>query len=213
MCRALSFYLPIHGYWCKQASPAGGKRKPTQGPSTKNSLGTLAEMTLNHLDNLRQTCRQYDLFNLHTIQQALNTVRSLCTDGQKKKFMDLFALADSESEDEALQKPKQLNKSKPPSKSPVKPKAKSSGGSVAHSAESSESSGSEEEVVESSAPVKKGGKGRGSKASTAARKRAIVTKVSYKEMASTDYSSEDEENPRSTPKKRKKIKLSGSESD
>ena len=98
---------------CKQASPAGGKRKRTQGPSTKNSLGTLAEMTLNHLDNLRQTCRQYDLFNLHTIQQALNTVRSLCTDGQKKKFMDLFALADSESEDEALQKPKPLNKSKP----------------------------------------------------------------------------------------------------
>jgi integrator complex subunit 3 len=98
---------------CKQASPAGGKRKRTQGPSTKNSLGTLAEMTLNHLDNLRQTCRQYDLFNLHSIQQALNTVRSLCTDGQKKKFMDLFALADSESEDEALQKPKPLNKSKP----------------------------------------------------------------------------------------------------
>lgn len=197
---------------CKQASPAGGKRKRTQGPNTKNSLGTLAEMTLSHLDNLRQTCKQYDLFNLRSIQQALQTVRSLCTDSQKKKFMDLFALADSESEDESLQKPpKQNNKTKTATKSPAKPKAKSSGGSVVVSESSGESSESEEELVDA-VPVKKTGKGRGSKPAQA-RKRAIVTKVSYKEMASTDYSSEDDENPRSTPKKRKKMKISGSDSD
>ena len=57
--------------------------------------GALAEMTLGHLDLLRQNCRNYDLFNLRSIQQALQTVRSLCTDHQKKKFSDLFALADS----------------------------------------------------------------------------------------------------------------------
>merc|ERR1712098_428567 len=150
-----------------------------------------------------------DLFNLRSIQQALQTVWSLCTDSQKKKFSDLFALADSESEDESLMKPKQSSKTKPPSKSPAKPKAKSSGGSVRNSESSGESTESEDELEP--APPKKGGKGRGSKPA-AGRKRAIVTKVSYKEMASTDYSSDDEENPR-TPKKKKKIKMSGSESD
>jgi len=199
---------------CKQASPAGGKRKRTQSATTKNSLGALAEMTLAHLDNLRQTCRQYDLFNLRAIQQALNTVRNICTDGQKKKFMDLFALADSESDEESLQKPKPSSKVKLSSKSPAKPKPKSSGGgSVAHTESSGDSSETEEEMMESTVPTKKGGKGRGSKP-VGGRKRAVVTKVSYKDIASTDYSSEEDENSRNTPKKKaKKMKMSASDSD
>merc|ERR1719509_660670 len=199
---------------CKQASPAGGKRKRTQSATTKNSLGALAEMALAHLDNLRQTCRQYDLFNLRAIQQALNTVRNICTDGQKKKFMDLFALADSESDEESLQKPKPSSKVKLSSKSPAKPKPKSSGGgSVAHTESSGDSSETEEEMMESTAPTKKGGKGRGSKP-VGGRKRAVVTKVSYKDIASTDYSSEEDENSRNTPKKKaKKMKMSASDSD
>merc|ERR1711862_788942 len=157
-------------------------------------------MTLNHLDNLRQTCKQYDLFNLRSIQQALQTVRSLCTDSQKKKFSDLFALADSESEDESNHKPsKQSSKNSKPSKSPAKPKAKSSGGSVRNSESSAVSTESEDELQ----PPKKGSKGRNAKQQQ--RKRAIVAKVSYKEMASSDYSTDDEENPRNTPKKRKKM--------
>merc|ERR1712066_400053 len=72
---------------CKQASPAGGKRKRTQNTNKAGtSLGALAEMTLGHLDNLRQTCKQYDLFNLRAIQQALQTVRSFCTESQKKNL-------------------------------------------------------------------------------------------------------------------------------
>ena len=39
-------------------------------------------MTLGHLDLLRQNCKNYDLFNLRSIQHALQTVRSLCTDFQ-----------------------------------------------------------------------------------------------------------------------------------
>ena len=41
---------------CKQASPAGGKRKrnTTLGKAGQNSLGPLAEMTLGHLDQLRK---------------------------------------------------------------------------------------------------------------------------------------------------------------
>jgi len=41
-----------------------------------------------------------------------NQVRHICTESQKKKFMDLFALADSDSEDESLLQQKGLTKGK-----------------------------------------------------------------------------------------------------
>merc|ERR1719336_3265843 len=180
---------------CKQASPAGG-----------TSLGALAEMTLGHLDNLRQTCKQYDLFNLRAIQQALQTVRSVCTDSQKKKFSDLFALADSESDEESDPKPNKPNKSSKnpkPSKSPAKQKPKSSGGGGG-SVRNTDSSGMSTESEEDLQPPKKQSKGRNN--TKQKQKRAIVTKVSYKEIVSSDYSTEDEDNPRNnTPKKRKKV--------
>merc|ERR1712086_425453 len=91
------------------------------------------------------------------------------------------------------------SKNNKPSKSPAKPKAKTSGGSVRNSESSAVSTESEDELQ----PPKKGSKGRNTKPQQ--RKRAIVTKVSYKEMASSDYSTDDEENPRNTPKKRKKM--------
>jgi len=189
---------------CKQASPAGGKRKRNatvaKGP---NSLGPLAEMTLGHLDQLRQTCKQYDLFNLRSIQHSLQTVRGCCTDNQKKKFSDLFALADSESEDEAMHK----SRSKKPLKSPGKAKPKTGagaggggngGGSAVNSGSSEESSDSEEEEKP---PVKKG---RGA-AAAAKNQRKRTNKVSYKEMGSTDDSSDDDEDVSKKPgKKRKK---------
>merc|ERR1740129_689421 len=59
---------------CKQASPAGGKRKRTHTKQSGSSLGALAEMTLSHLDNLRQRVKQYEFFSLRSIQQALQTV-------------------------------------------------------------------------------------------------------------------------------------------
>ena len=190
---------------CKQASPAGGKRKRTHTNKSGSSLGALAEMTLSHLDNLRQRVKQYEFFNLRSIQQALQTVFNYCTDSQRMQFSDLFALADSETDDESDQKPnkanKQSSKNIKPSKSPAKQKPKSSGG--AGSVRNSESSGgsSDSELEE---PPKKQSKGRsGAKQK---QKRAIVTKVSYKEMISSDYSTEDEDNQRNnTPKKRKKV--------
>ena len=42
-----------------------------------------------------------NVFFQRSIQSALQHVRHMCTESQKKKFMDLFALADSDSEDEA----------------------------------------------------------------------------------------------------------------
>ena len=189
---------------CKQASPAGGKRKRTHTNKSGTSLGALAEMTLNHLDNLRQTCKQYDLFNLRSIQQALQTVRSFCTESQKKKFSDLFALADSESDEESDPKPNKPNKSNrnpKHSKSPAKQKPKGSGGG---SVKNTDSSGMSSESEEDLQPPKKQSKGRNN--TKQKQKRAIVTKVSYKEIVSADYSTEDEDNPRNnTPKKRKKV--------
>jgi len=186
---------------CKQASPAGGKRKRNatvaKGP---NSLGPLAEMTLGHLDQLRQTCKQYDLFNLRSIQHSLQTVRGCCTDNQKKKFSDLFALADSESEDEAMHKSRSKTK---PLKSPGKAKPKTGaagsagGGSAVNSGSSEESSDSESEEKP---PAKKG---RGAAAAKNQRKR--TNKVSYKEMGSTDDSTDDEDDSKKTAKKRKKV--------
>ena len=67
-------------------------------------------------------------------------------------------------------------------------------------------------MVETAAPPKKTGKGRGSKPAVA-RKRAVVSKVSYKDIPSTDYSSDDDEGSRNTPKKKKKMKMSASDSD
>lgn len=195
---------------CKQASPAGGKRKRTHTNKSGfgTSLGALAEMTLNHLDNLRQTCKQYDLFNLRSIQQALQTVRSFCTDNQKKKFSDLFALGDSESDDGSDTKPSKQSKSsknQKSSKSPAKQKPKIGGGSTGGgSNKNTDSSGETSESEEDLQPPKKQSKGRNN--TKQKQKRAIVTKVSYKEIVSSDYSTEDEDNPRNnTPKKRKKV--------
>ena len=190
---------------CKQASPAGGKRKRTHTKQSGTSLGELAEMTLNHLDNLRQTVKQYDLFNHRSIHQGLLHVRSFCTESQKLKYSDLFQLAESgDSDEESDPKPNKPNKSSKnsskPSKSPAKQKPKSSGGggSVRNTDSSAVTSESEEE------PPKKMSKGRNN--TKQKQKRAIVTKVSYKEIVSSDYSSEDEDNPRNnTPKKRKKV--------
>jgi len=198
----------------KQASPAGGKRKRmTHTNKSPNSLGALAEMTLGHMDILRQHCKNYDLFNLRSIQHALQNVRSLCTDFQKKKYSDLFALADSESDDEEDSNPKQRSKNTNNrlGRSPLKPGRKGGaggtssaaistgfnggGGSKERNSESSDITESEEEELP---PIK--GK-RGSKAK-APRKR--TNKVSYREMESTDQDT-DEDDIKKTPKKRKKM--------
>jgi len=189
----------------KQASPAGGKRKRTTNTNkSSNSLGRLAEMTLGHLDLLRQTCKNYDLFNLRSIQHALQTVRSLCTDFQKKKFCDLFALADSESDEaeDSNSRPKysKARVGKSPMKGGNRKGGGNAGGGAASSGggnrntESSEISESEEEEI----PVK------GKRQSKEKVKRKQVKKVSYREMESTDNDSDDDD-IKKTPKKRKKM--------
>merc|ERR1719383_585043 len=94
----------MSSYLCKQASIGSNERKRNQQShlAVKNGvLSHAAELTLSHLDQLRQTCQQYEFFTQRGIQSALQQVRHSCTDSQKTKFMDLFALADSDSEDDS----------------------------------------------------------------------------------------------------------------
>ena len=106
----------ISNHLCKAASGSGsiktdvGNKRKRGAQNVKNGvLSHSAELTLSHLNQLRQTCTQYDFFEQRGIQSALQQVRHSCTESQKKKFMDLFALADSDSEDETPVKSSKSN--------------------------------------------------------------------------------------------------------
>ncbi|XP_071450149.1 integrator complex subunit 3 [Hetaerina americana] len=64
--------------------------------SASATSGPPPEKVLAHLDQLRQCCRQSHFFSLDSIQRALNRAQSACTETQKKRFSDLFALAEVE---------------------------------------------------------------------------------------------------------------------
>ena len=76
------------------------RKRGGQGSSSHSSISRKAEMALTHLDELRrcQNLRQYEFFNHPQLQKAVKQIRQSCSDEQKKKFMDLFALADTESD-------------------------------------------------------------------------------------------------------------------
>ena len=213
----------LTNYLCKQASIGSNKRKRNQPHTLKNgALSHSAELTLSHLDQLRQTCSQYEFFAQRGIQSALQQVRHSCTDSQKKKFMDLFALADSDSEDDSQPLKRKSGSGsgsgggggKSGKSSPAAAASSKSGGKkqtakvTDSSEESSDDSADEKQPIRSGSNSKRGG-GRSGKASTQAggnRKRG-ANKVSYKEIESTDDSSDEDDvlANKKTPKKRKKL--------
>ncbi|XP_013791928.2 integrator complex subunit 3-like [Limulus polyphemus] len=67
------------------------KRKRNQ--SIKSQVPSI-DQTLAHLDQLRQHCKQISFFNQETIQSSLFQVQLSCSEAQKTKFSDLFALAE-----------------------------------------------------------------------------------------------------------------------
>ena len=79
------------------------KRGGAGSSSSSHSISRKAEMALTHLDELRklQNSRQYDFFNHPHLQKAVKHVRQSCSDEQKKKFMDLFAIAETDSDNAA----------------------------------------------------------------------------------------------------------------
>lgn len=96
----------VSGYLLKQttgsASGSGSNdsslKRKRGGSSSSSVMSRKAEMTLTHLDHLRQNSHQYEFFSHPSLQKALKTCRQLCSDDQKKKFMDLFALGETDSD-------------------------------------------------------------------------------------------------------------------
>ena len=87
----------------KRGSGAGSSSSSSHSSSNVISVSRKAEMALTHLDELRklQNSRQYEFFNHPHLQKAVKHVRQSCSDEQKKKFMDLFAIAETESDNNA----------------------------------------------------------------------------------------------------------------
>jgi hypothetical protein len=158
---------------------------------------------------------------LCSIQNALQQVRHSCTDSQKKKYMDLFALADSESEpEESAPRKKGSHQgrgsaSNNSGKSPGKLKTQQrNSGKRGVSDSSEDSSDNSEDNEKLAARSKRGGGARGGKN---ARKRTTNKVSSYK--ISSDESSDDDtgggggsSNAKKPPKK-KRLTTANSDSD
>ena len=201
------------------SSATSGKRKRGGQPG----LSHPAELCLGHLDMLRQRLasppKHADFLNQPSIRSGLQTVRSSCTETQKSRFSDLFALADSDSESEESSPPlkssssssKSKRSSNSSTKSPAKGKKNSAASSVAKnspavSSDDSES-GSDKEVTITSRKKGSSGGGGGSRGSGGSSKnpsRKRTKNVSYK-MLSSEESSDDEEVVKRAPKKKKKV--------
>ena len=75
----------------KSISPTKRKRQH----ASKGTLAPAAEQTLLHLNLIRQHAKLSNSFiSADQIQAALISVQNHCTEAQKVKFSDLFALAD-----------------------------------------------------------------------------------------------------------------------
>ncbi len=200
------------------------KRKRGGGGSSGGTVSHSVELTLKHLDELRQNCKQYDFFNLRSLQQSLQQVRHACTEAQKRRFMDLFALADSDSEteDSTMHQSRKKNRGNQPApggsagRSPGKSKAASSRNSKpvndSSSEESSEDSEESEKPAYSSRSSTKAlsSRGSGSRGAGGKNPRKRANKVSSYKISS-DESSDEGEVVKRAPKKKKKVSHSDSD--
>ncbi|CAH1797938.1 unnamed protein product, partial [Owenia fusiformis] len=74
---------------CTNSTPNRKRHKQSSkkdGPST--------EQILNHLEHMRQVCQNISFLNHESMQQALFQALTACSDAQKARFGDLFALAE-----------------------------------------------------------------------------------------------------------------------
>ncbi len=232
----------VASHLAKQVSQSGTGSEGGGGGGTKSKWGGggwggggvshSAELTLKHLDHLRQVCKQQqEFFSLRGMQTSLQQARHACSEVQKRRFMDLFALADSDSEQEGSSPPLSQHQSKKKKvglaggsgssagKSPAKKSSSSSArnsrlaNNDTSSEESSESSDQEKPPASSSRAASKSSSSSRSRSNTGPsgknpRKRANKV-ASYK--ISSDESSEDEEVTIRRPKKKKKVSHSDSD--
>ncbi|XP_076035638.1 integrator complex subunit 3 isoform X2 [Oratosquilla oratoria] len=122
--------------------PSPNKRKRSQ--STKSSAIPL-DQVLSHLNHLRTACGQTKFFALATMQAALQTAQNQCSESQKKKYSDIFALIEEEEEEREPEPQKKTKTSRG-----RKPK-----GRKKQESESEEESSEEEDVKKPSRKRKK----------------------------------------------------------
>ena len=204
-------------------SSSGLKRKRggDKGYSNSSSLSRKAEITLTHLDMLRQNCRQYEFFSHPHLQKALRAARGLCSDEQKKKFMDLFALAETESDDDDNDNDDDITTTKFNSK-----RKNTSGSGSGHksrknrqkaeddSPESSDSDSEDDDKPLSSSRNKHRGSGNKINKNTGnnSRKRP-QSKNSYQGLVDSSENSSDDESTTLVAKKKKRRKKNAEDSD
>ncbi|KAG7161495.1 Integrator complex subunit 3-like [Homarus americanus] len=123
--------------------PSPNKRK--RNTTTKTSAVPL-DQVLSHLNHLRTACGQITFFALETMQDALQTAQNQCSETQKKKYCDLFALIEEEEEEEPAPEPQRKTKSNRGRKPKGRKKQES---------ESEEESSEEEDVKKPSRKRKK----------------------------------------------------------
>ncbi|PSN45263.1 Integrator complex subunit 3 [Blattella germanica] len=123
------FVVSTLKYWCQEHEEKLGElmasllssRYPNTSPNKRKRGGgaanrggssasagpPTAEQVLGHLDHLRQFCRQnnFHFYSLDSMQRALQQAQNLCTDVQRKKFSDLFALAEVDEVETVAPKP------------------------------------------------------------------------------------------------------------
>ncbi|XP_066993064.2 integrator complex subunit 3 isoform X2 [Anabrus simplex] len=178
------FVVSVLKYWCREheeklgelvasllssrypnTSPNKRKRGGGGGNRASASTGTgppSAEQVLGHLDQLRQCCRQnnFHLYSLDTMQRALQQAQSVCTDAQRKRFSDLFALAEVEELEISGTKSRSSGggrgrKSATSNSSGTKGSASKGRAAAKEVSDSSEESSEEEEIVKPKQPKKR----------------------------------------------------------
>ncbi|CAB4057179.1 INTS3 [Lepeophtheirus salmonis] len=102
----------------KRSSKSSSSSSSNSSSSASNgtmSLSPSAELTLSHIDALRKCSRHYDFFSSKSLQNALQQARIYCTESQKRRFQDLFTLAESGDiylESDNVEKPNKKSSSK-----------------------------------------------------------------------------------------------------
>ncbi|XP_066967974.1 integrator complex subunit 3 [Macrobrachium rosenbergii] len=91
------------------------KPQPSPNKRKRNQIGKSCsvplDQVLSHLNHLRTACGQTTFFALQTMQDALQTAQNQCSEIQKKKYSDLFALIEEEEEEEPAPEPPRKPKS------------------------------------------------------------------------------------------------------
>ncbi|KAB7497165.1 Integrator complex subunit 3-like protein [Armadillidium nasatum] len=137
----------------KHHQPSPNKRKRNQASKSSSSSSSSShsssvplDQVLSHLNHLRTACGQTKFFALSTMQEALQTAQSQCSESQKRKYSDLFALI--EEDVQSLPPPETQRKTK--SNRGRKPKAKKK-----RDSDSEEESSEEEDIKKPSRKRKK----------------------------------------------------------